>query len=64
MSKQKTITISPDTLERFDWYRTTFNYTSDELLNYLMDKLSLATAEQVKQFKKNFQNKGVEVGVE
>lgn len=49
-----TITVSSDTLERFDWYRTTFNMTSDELLSHFMDKLGLSTVEEVRQFKQNF----------
>jgi len=49
-----TITVSSDTLVRVDWYRDTFSMTSDELLNHLMDKLSLASADAIRLHKKNF----------
>lgn len=57
-----TITVSSDTLERFDWYRTTFDMNSDELLAHFMDKLGLATLEDVRQFKQNFRTVKVEGG--
>ena len=55
-----TITVSSDTLERFDWYRTSFNMTSDELLSHFMDKLGLATIEDIRQHKQNFRTAKVE----
>ena len=58
----KTIRVESETLERFDWYRTTFSMKSDDLLNHLMDKLSLATVEEIRQYKKNFRPVEVKAG--
>ena len=60
MASEKTLGVSSDTFERFDWYRTTFSMTSDELLTHFMDTLGLSTLEDIRQFKKTFRTVKVE----
>ena len=59
-----TIAVSPDTLERFDFYRSVFKMTSDELLNHLMDKNELANITQIRSVKRGLLPNNEEIPVE
>ena len=53
---QKTISISPETHERADFYKKRFKMTFDELFSHFMDKLGLATLEEIRLYVDNFPN--------
>lgn len=53
---QKTISISPETHERLDFYKQRFKMTFDDLFIHFMDKLGLATLDEIRSYVDNFPN--------
>lgn len=53
---QKTISVSPDTHEQLDFYKKRFKMTFDELFIHFMDKMGLATLEEIRLYEKSFPN--------
>jgi len=51
MSEYRTIGISLETWERFDWYKGAYGMTSDELLNLLMNTAAFDNIEQIRIYK-------------